>query len=190
MTWSASCPSRWLSLTAFADDHAAAAQVLADLDPADRREAELCGVPPGDNFAVHALVGWREGVRLGATALVAWSHVPGGGAEPFALIGASPARAGGVVDVGLLARDHLRFRRPLARLVLLLREKLPEWAKSREIIRLEARSMFGHPTAPMVLGNVGFAQDTVLPHYGVGGAKFTQWSMLIDLPRPQPHGDD
>lgn len=154
-----------------------ALRVLAAIDAADAMERDLEGHAERPDAEIVA--DWLAMRAAGGAAMVSWDHAPAGGAQPFAVLGAGLRRAGGVCDVGLIARDHRAFRLPLGRLAVLLRETLPIWAESRQVQRLEARCWAEHPRAPSLLRAIGFSLDCDLPAYGVGRSRFLQFAMLI-----------
>lgn len=151
--------------------------VLGALDAADAAEAALVGYSVQADPRPLAL-DLLAGADRGGTVLVA---VDGPTGARFAVLGLSPAFVdGGVATCGLLARDHRRWRREIARLCGALRHALPEFAAARGLRRLEARSWAAHPTGRTLLAALGFGREAILPGYGAGGEAFELWSFITD----------
>jgi len=168
-------------------DDLAAHAVLSRLDPADQREVDLSRGAPTAPLALFA--DWRamQAVRYE-------SHVALTGGTPFAVFALANAGYSGVASVALLARDHARFRRPLATLCTLIRAELPARAEKYRLTRLEARSWSAHPTGARLLTAMGFRREADLPGFGIGGSlTFPQFARVflfpIHLGQDDPHPD-
>lgn len=163
-------------------DDLAAMAVLQRLDPADHLEAEISRGTPATPLALFA--DWRACQPFRVVSHIAFT-APSRGGHPFALFGVQATGFGGVYEAALLARDHARFRRPLAELVLAIRRALPEWADRHDVRRLTARSWADHPTAARLLGAIGFAHECDMPGYGASGAvTFRQFAWIAPACRP------
>ncbi|MEC9435152.1 MAG: hypothetical protein VYD87_19800 [Pseudomonadota bacterium] len=170
----------WRGLSLAALEPGPALAVLADLDRHDRTEA---GFALGSRFEPgEALRQILRQEAAGALFFTVWSHAPAGGAMPFAIGGFSPVYMPGCVAGALLARDHRRWRRPLARLALALRVDLPGWARARGVDRIEARCWSSHPTAPGLLGAIGFAREAAVPRFVNDPAPLQQFALLPGIP--------
>lgn len=158
----------------------AAKAVIDRLDPADHLECELVRGSAATGLAIWA--DWRamEGYRLASFVALA-------GTVPFAVFGLSNTGQAGVAQAALLARDHLAFRLPLARLAVMIRHALPDYAARGGIHRIEARSWAEHPRAPWLLRGLGFRQECEMRGFGLTGAiSFRQWAWLAAERLPAP----
>lgn len=158
----------------------AAKAVIDRLDHADHLECELVRGSAATGLAIWA--DWRamEGYRLASFVALA-------GTVPFAVFGLSNTGQAGVAQAALLARDHLAFRLPLARLAVMIRRALPDYAARGGIHRIEARSWADHPSAAHLLRGLGFRQECEMRGFGLTGTvNFRQWAWLAaDVP-PAP----
>jgi hypothetical protein len=155
----------------------AAMAVLGALDVSDRLEAEIVRGAAASHLALFA--DWRgmEAFREGS-----WVAVSGPAATPFAVFGLARTGQAGVAAAALLARDHARWRRALARLAILLRREAPAWCAARGIRRIEARAWAGHPTATVLLDALGFTREGDMPGFGGSfwpGAVFRQFALTF-----------
>ncbi|SDW15693.1 hypothetical protein SAMN05444336_101269 [Albimonas donghaensis] len=159
---------------------APALAVLTDLDAHDRMEAAFT---LGSHFdAGDALRQLICQEAAGGLFFTVWRHAPEGGALPFALVGFSPVYMPGCFAGALLARDHRRWRRPLAQLAAAMRADLPAWAQARGVARIEARCWSSHPTAPALLTAIGFAREATVPRFIDDPAPLQQFALLPGLP--------
>ena len=140
----------------------AAFAVLSRLDHADQTEAELMRGAPMCGPALFA--DWRavQGAHL-------ISQVAISNGSPFAVFALANTGQAGVAQAALLARDHARYRLPLARLCVAIRAGMPAFAARHGIHRIEARSWAGHPTAPRLLASIGFCHECYMPGFGLTG---------------------
>lgn len=142
----------------------AAMAVFRHLDPSDQLEAELVRGAPAQALGLFA--DWRAAAAGGVLNLV----LETAGATPFAVLALGHTGQAGVAQAALLARDHGRFRRPLAEAAVLIRARMPGWCAERGIHRIEARCWAGHPTAAGLLTGIGFAHEADMPGFGADGA--------------------
>jgi len=158
--------------------HVAATEVFRGLDPWDEAEAEVAlGVAlPPERMAE----AWGQLADLSFyQAIAAWRG------QPFAVFSLSSAGMAGNASAALMARDHRRFRRPLAELALRIRAEMPGFAASLNINRIEARSWAPHPSAPRILKALGFVPECDVPGLGADGlSTFRQWAWLAPHCRP------
>lgn len=157
------------------DDEEAFA-VLSDLDPHDALE---CMVDDGTATALGRFAIFRDAMARGGEVAVVRSR-----GEPFAVLALVPIAAG-VAGAGLLARDHRRWRRPLAVLAARIRRQLAEAAASGRgaYRRVEARTWADHPTGARLLEACGFRHECDLRGYGQGHATFRQYAWVMpDIP--------
>jgi hypothetical protein len=157
-------------------DDMAALSVFQFLDPDDRREAELTRGAASTGFGLWA--DWRA-VR-GGHVLSIVAHVSDHpGATAFAVLALGNTGQSGVAQAALVARDHSKFRRPLAELALAVRTGMPRFCLERGIHRIEARAWSEHPRASRFLEAVGFTHETDMPGFGADGAvTFRQFAWL------------
>lgn len=152
--------------------------VLSRLDAADLTEAAIvrgAGTSPLQLFAE-----WRAMEPHRIVSLVA-SRRPCDGGGAFAVFGLAQTGQAGVAAAAMLACDHARHARPLARLVTLLAREMPVFAAARGIRRIEARCWSAHPTAPRLLSSIGFWPECAMPGFGPDGrAVFTQFAWVPD----------
>lgn len=159
------------------DDDAAHA-VLAFLDLHDQIEAELVRGRAAGGLALFA--DWRA-MRGAWEAGHVFLTATG---TPFAVGALVNTGQAGVAQAALLARDHARYRRPLAELACRIAVELPALCLARGIHRVEARCWAHHPTASRFLSALGFVPEADLPGFGADGtAVFRQFALL---PRPVP----
>jgi hypothetical protein len=161
----------WEDLAGFA--------VFRDLDAHDLLEAEAVRGQPCTSLSLWA--DWRavRGAHLAC-------HVFTAHGEPFAVGALAHTGQAGVAEGALLARDHARFRGPLARLAVLIRNELPGYCAARGIRRIEARSWARHPTGGRLLAALGFRCEATLPGFGGHGREtFEQFAFLPPPPPPQ-----
>lgn len=157
-----------------------AAEVFRDLDPCDQTEAD---VALGYRIAPDAMAQlWSDlAIHTLYQAVAAWQG------QAFAVFSLSSAGMAGNASAALMARDHRRFRRPLAELALRIRAEMPGFALGLGVNRIEARSWAPHPTAGRLLSALGFAQECDLPGLGADGRHtFRQWAWLAPHCRPAP----
>lgn len=162
----------------------AAMAVLQRLDPMDRVEAELVRGAATTHLALFA--DWRA---MQPARVASWVVLtdPSRGSDPFALLAIGNTGQAGVAEAALLARDHGRFRRPLAVLAATLRSEMPGWAMERGIHRIEARCWAGHPTASRLLAAIGFAHEADMPGFGgTGTTVYRQFAWLSPALSPSP----
>lgn len=158
------------------EDYAAHA-VLTRLDHIDQMEAELTRGAKATGLELWA--DWRamNPVRLGSWVMVT------DGAQPFAVLGLSHTGQAGVAAAALLARDHSRFRRPLAQAAVTIRRRLPLFAAETGLRRIEARAWAAHPTACDLLQAIGFREECRMPGFGADGrAVFVQFAWTAIRP--------
>lgn len=159
------------------EDYAAHA-VLSRLDPIDLMEAAVTR-----GHSTTALELWADWRAMNAARLASWVLFSGAG-EPFAVLGLSHTGQAGVAGAALLARDHRRFRRPLAQAAVRMRRELPAFAAETGVRRIEARAWMAHPTACDLLQAIGFIPEAVMPGFGPAGRDtFCQFVWIsTDLP--------
>lgn len=159
------------------EDQAAHA-VLSRLDLNDQIEAELMRGAACTGLALFA--DWRA---VQAARIV--SHIALSNGQPFAVFALAHTGQAGVAQAALLARDHARWRIPLARLAVMIRGGMPPFAARHGIHRIEARSWAGHPTAPRLLTSLGFDHECDMPGFGLTGqAIFSQYAWLAPAQFP------
>ncbi len=157
-------------------DDLTAHAVLSRLDLHDQIEAEL--VRGRSAIGLELFADWRS-MRGAWVAGHVFETRTG---APFAVGALVNTGQAGVAQAAMLARDHARYRRPLAQLACRIAVELPAFCLSHGIHRVEARCWAGHPTAARFLQAVGFAFETTLPGFGADGrAMFRQFALL---PRP------
>lgn len=145
------------------DDHGAMA-VFRHLDPYDLIEAQLVR---GEAVTHLGLFGdWRAMHGAWIASLILTTRADGG--TPFAVLAVGHTGQAGVAQAAFLARDHIRYRVPIARAGVLIRQRLFGFMAERGIRRLEARCWADHPTAPTFLSQLGFRQEAEM--IGFGGA--------------------
>lgn len=158
----------------------AAHAVLTRLDVADQMEAGLVRGAAAAGLALFA--DWRsiQGLCVGSVVICA-------AGTPFAVACLSHTGQAGVVQAAFLARDHRRFRLPIARAAVAIRAGLPEFCAARGIRRIEARCWADHPTAPDFLYSLGFAPEAVMDGFGASGAvRFVQYARVLAAISPAP----
>ncbi len=166
-------------------DDLAAHAVLSRLDLHDQIEAELVRGEPTGGLALFA--DWRS-MRGAWVAGFVFCTAASRGAAPFAVGALVNTGQAGVAQAALLARDHSRFRRPLAELALRLAVELPAFCTDAGIHRVEARCWRAHPSAARLLQMIGFHHEADLAGFGADGRQvFSQFALFP--PIPQPKGD-
>lgn len=154
-------------------ENLAAMSVLSRLDPYDLIEAQLVRGGRADHLDIFA--DWRAMQAHALLSLVLKDDRKGGVA--FAVLALGGTGQAGVAQAALLARDHARFRRGLAKAALLILAGLPGFCAERGIHRIEARCWSDHPTAARFLTYCGFARETDMPGFGLDGqARFSQFA--------------
>jgi hypothetical protein len=165
--------------------------VLSRLDLHDQIEAELIRGRAATGLELFADWWAMRGAWVGSHV---FATAPSRGAAPFAVGALVNTGQAGVAQAALLARDHARFRRPLAELALRLAVELPEFCQARGIHRVEARCWAAHPSAPRFLTMIGFAREVDMPGFGADGSQlFSQFALYVpplppaeDQPQTQP----
>ncbi|MGY9050348.1 hypothetical protein P775_08380 [Puniceibacterium antarcticum] len=153
------------------EDHAAL-EVFRRLDASDLQEAALARGAEGSHLALWAE--WRGMQAVGVLSHVLRTR----SGMPFAVLAVVPMSRG-VAQGAFLARSHTSFRMPLARAAVEICQRLPVWAKSAGIHRLEARCWAAHPTAPRFLAACGFTFEAITSGYGPNGsADFLQFAWV------------
>lgn len=147
-------------------DDGLALAVLRHLDPHDQIEAEIVRGAAATGHQLWA--DWRAAQPYRVQSFVARTDAKRGHV-PFAVFGLSHTGQAGVAQAALLARDHVRFRRPLARLAGMIRAQMPERLGALGIHRIEARSWALHPTAAGLLRSLGFVHEVDMPGFGLTG---------------------
>jgi hypothetical protein len=162
------------------DDRSAMA-VLQVLDIADAMEVNLVRGQVTDPLALFA--DWRTLQTQFLASFIAQTR----GGTPFAVFGLSPTGQAGVACAALLARDHARYRRPLAELALQVRALLPQYCRDTGLRRIEARTWAQHPTASGLLTGLGFCYEMSMRGFGPSGATvFDQYAYLTACTPPGP----
>jgi len=166
------------AVTLHAFHQVAAAEVFRDLDPWDQAESEVAlgqKIPPERMAEL-----WGDmGDMTLYQAVAAWQG------QAFAIFSLSFAGMVGNASAALMARDHRRFRRPLAQLALRIRAELPGCAYDLGITRIEARSWAPHPTAGGLLAALDFHHECDVAGLGPDGRSiFRQWAWLAPQCRP------
>lgn len=163
-------------------DDLAAMAVLQALDVADQMEVQLVRGQVTGHLALFAE--WRA-MQAGFIASFI-AQTPGG--VPFAVFGLSPSGHAGVGVAALLARDHWRFRRPLAELSIEIRKRLARYCADTALHRIEARSWAEHPSAKRLLTAIGFCYEVSMPGFGpAGSVVFDQYAYRPACIPPRPH---
>jgi hypothetical protein len=154
----------------------AAHAVLSRLDPMDQIEAEVVRGQPSAPLAIFS--DWRAMNAARLLSIVAYT----GSGTPFAVLGLSNSGQAGVAQAALLARDHTRFRRPIAELAVQIRNMMPGFAQEAGVHRIEARSWATHPTGAQLLTSCGFHLEATMPGFGREGRDlFHQFAWLPNL---------
>lgn len=173
-------------ITARPFEDTAAMQVFHHLDPWDWAEAEAVRGEAVTHLSLFA--DWRA---MRGAWLASWV-IHDEATRPFALLALCHTGQRGVAGAALLARDHRKFRRPLAELALRIRADMPGWAAEAGVKRIEARAWAGHPRASRFLTLCGFTHECDMPGFGRAGEEtFRQfaWSEQTALPRHPQHGE-
>ncbi len=161
-----------MTLSVLPWDDMLALPVFRQLDAHDFMEAEL--VRGGGCNGISLWADWR-----GVEPFRILSFVALAGRTPFAVFGLANTGQAGVAAAALLARDHRRFARPLARLAVAIRRQMPAEALARGIHRIEARCWSDHPTASLLLSRLGFAHECDMPGFGLtGSVTYRQFAWL------------
>jgi len=169
-------------ITARPYEDLAAHAVLSRLDPMDLIEAEVTRGRATSTLELFA--DWRA---MNAARLASWVLFTGAG-EPFAVLGLSHTGQAGVAAAALLARDHRRYRRPLAEAAARMRAGIGSWASETGVRRIEARAWASHPTAAALLAGIGFAPEAAMPGFGPDGREiFVQYAWTACLPEAASH---
>lgn len=159
-------------------DDMLALPIFRQLDAADQIEADLIRGQAANGISLWA--DWRAGEAYRLLSFVALAD-----ATPFAVFGLSLTGQAGVAGAALLARNHRRFRAPLARLGAMIRRQLPIEAEARAINRVEARAWADHPTASGLLTALGFTHECDMPGFGpTGHVIYRQFALLPNLSDP------
>ncbi len=162
----------------------AAHAVLSRLDLNDQIEAELVRGQAAGGLQLFAE--WRAMQGFWVAGHVFCTAT----GAPFAVGALVSTGQAGVAQAALLARDHARFRRPLAEAALRIAAHLPGVCRDRGIHRVEARCWAAHPSASRLLAALGFSHEADLPGFGPDGrAVFRQFALLLPAPLPQSKGD-
>lgn len=158
----------------------AAMAVFRQLDIHDHMEAEL--VRGASATALALFADWRLAQGQGPLSVIA---VTGPGARPFAVVTLGNTGQAGVAQGAMLACDHARHARDLARLALAIRHQMPGWCAERGIHRIEARAWAGHPSASRLLSAIGFVHECDMPGFGLtGSAVFRQFAYSLPAHPP------
>lgn len=147
-------------------DDLTAMAVFRDLDPMDRIEAELIRGASCTHLGLFA--DWRA-AQAGAVLSRVILTGPERGARPFAVLVLGHTGQAGVAQAALLARQHRAFRRELAALARVIRQRMPDFCAELGIQRIEARCWAGHPSASRLLAAVGFAHECDMSGFGGAG---------------------
>lgn len=151
-------------------DDLAAMAVMSRLDASDRLEAEVTRGAPTNHLALFAE--WRSMQPAAVVSIVASAA-----GQPFALLMLVNTGQSGVASAALLARDHARYRRQLAKFAAAIRREMPAYCAERGIHRVEARAWADHPTASTMLAALGFHHEADMPGFGPSGsATFRQFA--------------
>lgn len=161
------------------DDQAAMA-VLRDLDGNDRIEAQLVRGVAASHLAIFA--DWHAMQRGALLSLVlfAGEHA---WAPPFAVLALGHTGQAGVAQAAFLARNHQRWRVPIARAGVSIRRQMPFLCADWGVHRIEARAWARHPTAGHFLHALGFRAECDMTGFGATGAEtFTQYAWVAGQP--------
>lgn len=151
--------------------------VFEYMDGWDLVEAAAVRGAPQHWLALFADWHAMQSARLGSWVMVTTRDNPRRAGVPFAVLGIADTGQFGVAQAAMLAGDHGRFRRELARAGSLIREGLPDFANRLGIQRIECRCLFAHPTAGAFLEHAGFDHECDMPGFGAdGGATFRQFA--------------
>lgn len=150
----------------------AAMAVFRDLDRFDMSEA--IAMRSSDVSYLGLFAEWRamEPARVLSLVLRTGRHAP----EPFAVLGLANTGQARIAQAALLARNHNRFGRDLARAAIMIRKQMPEFCNTHGIHRVEARSHAAHPTAAIFLRRCGFRHECDMPGFGEGRHVFRQFA--------------
>jgi hypothetical protein len=158
--------------------------VIRQLDAHDLIEAEL--VRGAHARALGLWADWRSIQPAQPLSFVAST-----GGIPFAVFGVMNTGQAGVGAASLLARDHRRFRRPLARLCGEIRRRMPGHMAELGIHRIECRCWNDHPTAALLLSALGFRHECDMPGFGLtGSVTFRQFAWLAQTVAPKPNQEN
>lgn len=157
-------------------DDVASLPVFRLMDQHDLAEAAL--IRGQVTNAIQLWADWRAVEGWKVMSLMAYTGQSA--TTPFAVFGLSNTGQAGVAAAALLARDHRKFRLPLARLACVFRTSLPAEARARGIRRIEARAWAGHPTASRLLTALGFTHEADMGGFGPDGSQtYRQFALLI-----------
>lgn len=163
-------------------DDAAAMTVFSHLDPGDLMEMTIQRGEMPNSLALFA--DWRaqQGQAVASFVLKTKNHRRFHD-RAFAVIALAHSGFYGVAQAALLAREHAKWRGPIARAAVLIRRRLDSFCGETGIRRIEVRSWSGHPTACNLLSSIGFAKEHTALGFGPDGDdSFDLYSYL-----PQPH---
>ena len=167
-------------------DDFAALQVFRHLDRNDLIEAQVVRGAAASHLSLFG--DWRA---AGAAAIASFVlHVEDHQAladQPFAVLALAHTGQTGVAQAAFLARSHGKFRGPIARAAVLIRQRLPHLCADTGIHRIEARCFNAHPTAPRLLTALGFQHECTMAGFGARGAnRFRQYAYLSPtIPQPE-----
>ena len=157
-------------------DELAAIAVFRGLDAHDLLEAQITRGRSASHLALFS--DWHAIQGHAVLSLVVFTD-PARGAQPFGLLMLGNTGQAGVAQAAFLARDHDRFRRPLAEAALEIRAIMPGFCRERGIHRIEARAWAGHPRAHRFLAAIGFQAEAMMPGFGAdGGETFIQFAWV------------
>lgn len=159
------------------DAHGAMA-VLSSLDPFDWIEAQMVRGELVTHLGLFADWHMMRGAWVASHVLTTRKA----GGSPFAVLAISNTGQAGVAQAAFLARDHTRYRLPIARTAILMRAAIGSFCAERGIHRIEARCWADHPTAARFLASIGFVREAIMPGFGPAGeAVFLQFA-YVPLP--------
>ena len=157
-------------------DDLTAMAVIQRLDPHDHLEAELIRGAGASHLGLFA--DWRAMQTIRPASFVVLTG-PDRGSVPFAIFALANSGNAGVAHAALLARDHRRYRRPLAELALQIRAQMPQFMVDHGINRVVAQCWADHPTAASLLRGIGFSYECDMPGFGLTGTvTFRQFAYL------------
>ncbi|KRS15651.1 hypothetical protein [Roseovarius indicus] len=156
-------------------DNLAGMAVLSHLDVNDHIEAQLVRGRAADHLDIFC--DWRGIQAHALLSLVVKDESRGG--KPFAVLAVSHTGQAGVAQAAFLSRNHLTFRRALARAGTRIRAEMPGFCDQWGVRRIEARCWKDHPTAPAFLRHCGFVREADMPGFGNDGRTvFTQFAWI------------
>lgn len=164
-------------------DDVASLPVFRLMDKNDFTEAEIIRGAVANPIQLWA--DWRAVEGFKVFSLMAYTGQAA--TTPFAVFGLSHTGQSGVAAAALLARDHRKFRWPLARLAATIRAQLPAEARAQGIHRIEARAWAGHPTASNLLIALGFTHEADMGGFGPAGSQtYRQFALILPEPAAPP----